>query len=587
MPTTLTTARAATPPRILERIAAITPYEVDRPPQPIDLWLDANEGAACDAAALDAIRTIDADALRRYPDASELESLVASQLGIDTSRVLATAGGDDAIDRLCRATLDESRTLVTHTPGFSMIPISARKAGARVVGVRWERGPFPTDAFLASITDDTGLVALVTPNNPTGSSIPFDDVRAVADRCAQVGALLLLDLAYTEFGERDFTPDAITLPNTAIVRTLSKAWGMAGCRVGFLLANPPVVRACRAAGNPFSASAPSVAAASAALRDRPITTTDHPAAALVKLERRTITEALASLRVDALESDANFVLARTPRSLWVRDALRSAGIAVRAWPGSRDLTDALRITCPGSDDALRRLTRALAAALSPQALLLDMDGVIADVSRSYRAAILATCASFGVEATPADVAAIKARGDANNDWRVTHEILASRDVDVPYELVVERFEAIYQGTPQRPGLRETEALIGSADTLRALAERVPLAIVTGRPRADAERFLDRFGLTPLFPVVVCMEDGPSKPDPAILDLATQRLGVERAWMVGDTVDDIRAAKRASRTVIPIGVVAPQDDPAPTAASLLRSGASRVVDSLADLSEILP
>lgn len=582
-----TTARAITPPRLLARVASLTPYEVDRPIQPIYLWLDANEGSAGDAHALDAIRSIDADTLRRYPDASQLESLVASQVGIDADRVLATAGGDDAIDRLCRATLDESRTLVTHTPGFSMIPFGARKTGARVEAVRWERGPFPLDALLSLIDDTTGLVALVTPNNPTGSSIMFEDARAVAERCAEVGALLLLDLAYVEFADRDPTLDALTLPNTAIVRTLSKAWGMAGCRVGFLLADAAVVRACRAVGNLFSVSAPSVAAAVAALRARPLIDAPHAVAARVRVERREIADTLTSLGADAIPSDANFVLARTPRSLWVRDALRSAGVAVRAWPGSRELPDALRITCPGNPDNLRRLTHAIAAALSPQALLLDMDGVIADVSRSYRAAILTTCASFGVEATTAEVAAIKARGDANNDWRVTYEILASHAVDVPYEQVVQRFEAVYQGTTQRPGLRETESLIGDAETLRVLASRLPLAIVTGRPRADAERFLDRFGLASLFPVVVCMEDGPSKPDPAILDLAMQRLGVERAWMVGDTVDDIRAAKRAMATVVPIGVVAPQDDPGPTTNSLLRSGASRVVASLAELSEILP
>lgn len=583
----MTTTRAVSPPRLLDRIADLAPYVVDRPPQPIDLWLDANEGSFCDENAFRALRELDADTLRRYPDASELESLVASQFGIDASRVLATAGGDDAIDRLCRATLDESRTLVTHTPGFSMIPLGARKTGARVANIRWDRGPFPLDALLSLIDDTTGLVALVTPNNPTGSSIMFEDARAVAERCAEVGALLLLDLAYVEFADRDHTLDALTLPNTAIVRTLSKAWGMAGCRVGFLLADVAVVRACRAVGNPFSVSAPSVAAAAAALLARPLTDAPHAVAARVRDERRQIADTLVSLGADAISSDANFVLARTPRSLWVRDALRSAGVAVRAWPGSRELHDALRITCPGNPDNLRRLTRAIAAALSPQALLLDMDGVIADVSRSYRAAILTTCASFGVDATSAEVAAIKARGDANNDWRVTHEILASHAVDVPYEQVVQRFEAVYQGTTQRPGLRETESLIGDAETLRALASRLPLAIVTGRPRADAERFLDRFGLASLFPVVVCMEDGPSKPDPAILDLAMQRLGVERAWMVGDTVDDIRAARRAMATVVPIGVVAPQDDPGPTTNSLLRSGASRIVASLAELSEILP
>ena len=128
--------------------------------------------------------------------------------------MLATAGGDDAIDRLCRATLDATRTLVTHTPGFSMIGVSAARVGARLVGVRWDRGAFPLEGVLRAVDGSTGLVALVTPNNPTGSSIPFEAVRAVAERCAGVGALLLLDLAYTEFAGTDPTRDALKLPNT-------------------------------------------------------------------------------------------------------------------------------------------------------------------------------------------------------------------------------------------------------------------------------------------------------------------------------------------------------------------------------------
>lgn len=576
---------AANPPRILARIAGIEPYQTDRPPQPIDLWLDANEGPACDAAALDALRSIDADALRRYPDASDLESRIAAWLGVDGRRVLVTAGGDDAIDRICRATLDETRSLVTHAPGFSMIGVSASRAGATIRRVRWERGEFPVEEFLRSIDAETGLVAMVSPNNPTGTSIPFDAVRAVAERCAALGSLLLLDLAYTEFADTDPTPRALRLPNTAIVRTLSKAWGLAGCRVGFVLAEERVVRACRAAGAPFAVGGPSIVAADAALRARRFRA-DESTADRVRAERAALLGSLRARGVEAQGSDANFVLARTPRSVWLRDALRSRGVSVRAWPGSRELGDAVRITCPGDARSLERVTDAIGAALAPDALLLDMDGVIADVSRSYRAAILATCASFGVEATPADVRRIKERGDANNDWRVTHELLLGRGVAAPYPAVVERFESIYHGSPGRPGLRETESLLVDASTLRALAARLPLAIVTGRPRADAERFLDRFGLSSLFRAVVCMEDGPSKPDPSVVRLAMERLGAERAWMVGDTVDDIRAARRAD-SVIPVGVVAPQDDPPSTTDTLLRAGAARVIPSLDTLPEILP
>lgn len=573
------------PPRVLDRFASESPYAADRPPQPIDLWLDLNEASDPDDAALAAIRSVDADTVRRYPDATSLERKVAARLNIEASRALATAGGDDAIDRVCRVMLDEARTLVTHSPGFSMIEASARRAGAIVRRVPWDRDPFPIEDFLDAIDDRTGVAALVSPNNPTGLAVRRDRVERIAARCAEVGAALLLDLAYAEFADEDPTGFALTLPNTAIVRTLSKAYGLAGLRVGFLLGDRSIVDACRAVGAPFAVSRPSVVAAAASL--------DEPAASLVsrtdriRFERRALASHLRSLGADARDSQANFVLARfdsPARARWVRDALRGLGIALRAWPEPGDLAGALRITCPGDDRSFDRLLFAIRTALAPQAILLDLDGVLADVSRSYRAAILATCKSFGARVAPSEVGAMKARGNANNDWQVTRDLLALRGIAIDLGVVIERFESIYQGTALAPGLRETESLIGTLDTVRNLAARLPLAIVTGRPRADAERFLDRFGLTPFVSACVCMEDGPSKPDPAVVRLALNRLGVDRAWMVGDTVDDARAARAAG--VVPVGVVAPQDDPGRTRDTLLRAGASRVLGSLADLAEML-
>ena len=109
--------------------------------------------------------------------------------------------------------------------------------------------------------------------------------------------------------------------------------------------------------------------------------------------------------------------------------------------------------------------------------------------------------------------------------------------------------------------------------------------MTGRPREEAEWFLDKEELTDLFPTVVCMEDGPIKPDPAPVQLARSRLAVERAWMVGDTPDDIRAAAGAG--VLPIGIVAPGPDPAASTAALRDSGAATILSAIDDLLDLLP
>jgi len=204
---------------------------------------------------------------------------------------------------------------------------------------------------------------------------------------------------------------------------------------------------------------------------------------------------------------------------------------------------------------------------------------------SYRQAIVDTAATFGLETDLVAVNEAKAAGNANNDWELTRRLLADAGIDVNLEEVTSRFEVIYQGTDVEPGLRRHEQLLVAAGTLTRLAARLPLAVVTGRPRTDAERFLGDHGVSHLFRTVVAMEDAPVKPDPAPVRLALERLGLEHAWMVGDTPDDIRAARAAG--VLPVGIVAPGDNPDLAGGALANAGAARILSAVDELLEILP
>jgi HAD superfamily hydrolase (TIGR01548 family) len=206
------------------------------------------------------------------------------------------------------------------------------------------------------------------------------------------------------------------------------------------------------------------------------------------------------------------------------------------------------------------------------------------VSESYRASILTTARRFGVQLTPDDVRARKAAGNANDDWALTHDLVTRSGVDATLAAVTAEFEAIYQGCAGAPGIRRHETLIPNPLLLRALAVRLPLAIVTGRPRIDAERFLKEHGIGQYFRTVVCREDAPLKPDPAPIRLAMQRLGATRAWMIGDTPDDIRAARTAG--VVPLGILAP-GEPAEGKDPLFAAGAARVLITIEEILTCLP
>jgi HAD superfamily hydrolase (TIGR01548 family) len=183
-------------------------------------------------------------------------------------------------------------------------------------------------------------------------------------------------------------------------------------------------------------------------------------------------------------------------------------------------------------------------------LLLDMDGVLAEVSKSYRASIISTCHSFGATSVTNDVISeCKAKGGCNNDWVLSLDLIKidpNGTKNVTLEEVTETFEKFYQGEGETKGLFELETLIPTMNTMKELKRKVgtKIAIVTGRPRRDCMKFLKLHSLDTMVDVCVCMEDGPPKPDPFPIVEALKLLNIKpskEVIMVGDTPDDIRAA----------------------------------------------
>ncbi|KAE8996837.1 Imidazoleglycerol-phosphate dehydratase [Phytophthora rubi] len=242
--------------------------------------------------------------------------------------------------------------------------------------------------------------------------------------------------------------------------------------------------------------------------------------------------------------------------------------------------------------------------MSVQALLLDMDGVLAEVSQSYRQAIVDTARHFGVSVTHEDIDQQKLAGNANNDWQLTHRLVleglsSSSSSSAPsLEAVTAQFEALYQGVGTTAGLCELETLLTPKGLLLELHRRLPkgMAVVTGRPRKDCVKFLRAHGIEELFPVQICMEDCAPKPSPEPILLALKAVGVsaEHAAMVGDTVDDIIAGRKAG--TLAYGVLTPQvfaksvleQTPAAIGKVLEQVGASVVLNpGLAELLDLIP
>lgn len=241
----------------------------------------------------------------------------------------------------------------------------------------------------------------------------------------------------------------------------------------------------------------------------------------------------------------------------------------------------------------QKLIESIKEIILPEAILFDMDGVLVDVSASYRLVIKKTAEYFlGKEISLSEIQQYKNRGGYNNDWDITETIILSRGKKIEKEEIIKRFQTYYLGN-DFDGLIKNEKWLPDHDVLSGLKKNYKLGIVTGRPRSEAEYVLRRFNSGNFFDVLITMEDipeGKEKPDPCGIKIAMEKFGVKRAVYLGDTVDDIKSAIDAGAT--PIGVVdkkghkSGSKEDKEQKRSLKQHGAIYVLESINEVGEIL-
>jgi histidinol-phosphate aminotransferase len=305
----------------------------------------------------------------RYPDPqpSALLDALALLYGVRREQLLVGRGSDEAIDLLvrafCRAGQD---AILIQPPTFGMYAVCARIQGAGVVEAPLGEGfALDVDAVLAALTPAVKLVFVCRPNNPAGQDVPRADIERLAQALAG-RALLVVDEAYVEFADQGSVADLIDrYDNLAVLRTLSKAWALAGARIGSLLANAEVIALLRRIMPPYPLPLPCVDAALIALSGWGQANA-RLRISLVRKQRETVRAALARLPGvrEVLPSQANFLTVRFIDADDAHRRLQAAGIVVRDVRRYPRLDDALRITLGTPEEnarVLAALKRPLAA----------------------------------------------------------------------------------------------------------------------------------------------------------------------------------------------------------------------------------
>ena len=328
------------------------------------LRLDFNENTEAPSPRVaDVLQQIGSEELTKYPERAPVEALVAKYLRLAAPQVLLTNGVDEAVHLLCETYLEPAHEVIIVVPTFSMYEIYAQSTGAKVIQVQADPEDgfrFPIDQVLSRIGPQTRLVAVASPNNPTGILVRSQDLLKIADAAPQ--AAVFVDEAYHEFCGETVLGAANRFPNLFVARTFSKAYGLAGLRIGVLAGSAPQMQMVRKVSSPYNVNAVALACLPAAIADRGfVESYVHQA---VQGRGRLMIQ-LACHGIPYWISQANFVLMRIgPRHKEFVAEMRKRGILVRDRSSDPGCDGCVRITVGAAehtDQLLQSLPKVLRA----------------------------------------------------------------------------------------------------------------------------------------------------------------------------------------------------------------------------------
>ena len=255
--------------------------------------------------------------------------------GVDPSMIVVGCGSDDVIDSILRATAEPGDVLAQLSPTFSMVRSFAACSRLEVRDI-----PRDSSNVIAEIREtNPAIVYLCSPNNPTGDLIAAEMIQQIVDDATGV---VIVDEAYIDFGGTSALGLLRGRSNLLITRTFSKAYGLAGLRVGYAVGDPTLIERVEAARGPYKVTMTAERVVMQVLQNDRSWVADKVTQAITN--RRRFSEALIDLGLRPIQSEANFVLVPVENSALMSDELRSRGISVRSFCGLQGMGDALRIT---------------------------------------------------------------------------------------------------------------------------------------------------------------------------------------------------------------------------------------------------
>lgn len=524
------------------------------------LSLDFNE--RCDKANPLTDEYSFGDSLWKYPDREPLEKKIAQINSLSKEQILCTNGGDEAIMILMRI-IKEGAPFILPLPAFSQYTWGIKSWQQEVISIAAKDDlSIDLEKTKQAIVNTNGAITVLTrPNNPTGESIEISELIELINLSRQNNGWVFLDEAYIEFSVEDSAADSLLekFDNLVILRTLSKAYGLAGVRLGYLLGSERLIELFRERCMPFNIPTPSLQIATKALEDNNQREMKKYCQQ-IKINRQILTDWFIDLGIKVFPGQANFVLLQLPegQAIAVKSFMKKNKILLRAFDQGK-MQNCLRITIPFE---LERLLYCLQQCFQPKLICMDMDGVLIDTSGSYDQCVLATVEQLSAKSIDlSEVESLRRQGGFNNDWVLSKQLLDDLGLQFSLEKVTAVFQQIYLGENNdslvskghvTKGLVANESpLIGSSlvATINQ-SETCRFAIVTGRPRLEAKSGQELINLSQLD--LISLDDvEQGKPSPEGIKRLQQKYS-KQSWMCGDNPDDMQAAVASNCLAIGIG-----------------------------------
>jgi histidinol-phosphate aminotransferase len=353
-------------------IRAIAPYQPGKPTSELAREMGIDEKRIVKLASNENPRGIGPrtraaieaalDDLARYPDGNgfELKDALSRRYGVGMDSIVLGNGSNDVLELVAMAFLGAGSSAVYSQHSFAVYPLATQARGARGINVPAKNYGHDLPAMAKAVANDTRVVFIANPNNPTGTFVPYDEIAAFLK--AAPNCIVVLDEAYNEYLPPELRADTAKWvkrhPNLIVTRTFSKAYGLAGLRVGYAMANPSVADLMNRVRQPFNVNSIALTAAAAALDDMEFVARSY---AENRSGMKRIEEGARELGLEFIPSYGNFITIRVGRAAEIFKRLLKRAVIVRPVAGY-ELPEHLRVSI-GTPEENERFLTALAASL--------------------------------------------------------------------------------------------------------------------------------------------------------------------------------------------------------------------------------